>query len=79
MSKNQKFCNFSVKMGRKIPGKKHHGSKDPEKQKEKREAELRLKVSFETLKLCLFIALVLLFRLILLQKILMTKKYLRNC
>ena len=31
-------------MGRKIPGKKHKGFKDPEKQKEKREAELRLKV-----------------------------------
>ena len=32
-------------MGRKIPGKKHHGVKDPEKQKEKREAELRQKVN----------------------------------
>ena len=32
-------------MGRKIPGKKHHGVKDPEKQKERREAELRQKVN----------------------------------
>ena len=45
VSKNTKNYNFSLKMGRKIPGKKHHGVKDPEKQKEKRESELRLKVS----------------------------------
>jgi len=32
-------------MGRKIPGKKHHGVKDPEKQKEKREKELKLKTN----------------------------------
>merc|ERR1712228_892071 len=32
-------------MGRKIPGKKHHGVKDPEKQKEKREKELRQKTN----------------------------------
>ena len=32
-------------MGRKIPGKKHHGVKDPEKQKQKREKELKQKVS----------------------------------
>jgi len=32
-------------MGRKIPGKKHHGVKDPEKQKEKREKELKQKTN----------------------------------
>ena len=31
-------------MGRKIPGKKHRRNTDAEKQIEKREAELRLKV-----------------------------------
>ena len=34
----------SLKMGRKIPGKKHRRNTDAEKQIEKREAELRLKV-----------------------------------
>ena len=33
-------------MGRKIPGKKHKGHKDPEKQKEKRDAEIKQKVIF---------------------------------
>ena len=32
-------------MGRKIPGKKHRRNTDPEKQLEKRENELKLKVS----------------------------------
>ena len=32
-------------MGRKIPGKKHRRNTDPEKQLEKRESELKLKVS----------------------------------
>merc|ERR1712012_49029 len=42
---NTRCENSALKMGRKIPGKKHHGVKDPEKQKEKREAELRQKVN----------------------------------
>ena len=33
------------KMGKKIPGKKHHGVKDPEKQKKKREAPMKLKAN----------------------------------
>ena len=32
-------------MGKKIPGKKHHGVKDPEKQKKKREAPMKLKAN----------------------------------
>ena len=32
-------------MGRKIKGKKHHGVKDPEKQKEVREAKIRTKIN----------------------------------
>lgn len=37
-------------MGRKIPGKKHRRANYPEKQIEKREAELRLKVIFMVFK-----------------------------
>ena len=32
-------------MGRKIKGKKHHGVKDPEKQKQVREAKIQMKVN----------------------------------
>ena len=32
-------------MGRKIKGKKHHGTKDPEKQREAREAKIRTKIN----------------------------------
>ena len=32
-------------MGRKIKGKKHHGVKDPEKQKKNREAKFKMKVN----------------------------------
>ena len=36
--------NIAEVMGRKIKGKKHHGVKDPEKQRENREAAVKLKV-----------------------------------
>ena len=32
-------------MGRKIKGKKHHGTKDPEKQRQAREAKVQLKIN----------------------------------
>ena len=34
-------------MGRKIPGKRHRGVKDPEKQRENREKELKTKVRYD--------------------------------
>ena len=43
---SQKLAKYSreAKMGRKIPGKKHHGVKDPEKQKRARLDKIKLKV-----------------------------------
>ena len=32
-------------MGRKIKGKKHHGTKDPEKQRQVREAKVQMKIN----------------------------------
>merc|ERR1711997_954006 len=43
--KTWKESERNIKMGRKIPGKKHHGVKDPEKQKKKREAPMKLKAN----------------------------------
>ena len=56
-SQNYYFCTFfrktylydlifreSAKMGRKIPGSKHHGAKDPLKQQEKRAEKIKTKV-----------------------------------
>ena len=35
---------LTSKMGRKIPGKKHHGVKDPEKQQKARLDKIKMKV-----------------------------------
>jgi hypothetical protein len=35
-------------MGKRIPGKKHHGIKDPEKQKQRRDALLKQKVNIKS-------------------------------
>ena len=32
-------------MGRKIKGKKHHGTKDPEKQRQVRDARIQMKIN----------------------------------
>jgi hypothetical protein len=37
-------ANCGIKMGRKIKGKKHHGTKDPEKQQQRRMEKIKLKV-----------------------------------
>ena len=71
-------------MGRKIPGKKHRRNTDAEKQIEKREAELRLKVRITHvwIKIQLISSKyknnVLAFRLTLLLNVLMNKKFLKD-
>ena len=70
------------KMGRKIPGKKHKGVKDPEKQREKRESEIKKKVSWQKILTPCDLAenwYIHLIRLIPLQKWLMIKRCLKNC
>ena len=53
---SQKLAKYSreAKMGRKIPGKKHHGVKDPEKQKRARLDKIKLKVGLKIYELISF-------------------------
>lgn len=41
---------FTMARRRKIPGKKHHGVKDPEKQRQQREAAVKTKVGYPITK-----------------------------